>query len=61
VKKAHLNAIKGLSDYVAEWAKSWGPDGYLKAKGMVIAPEDIRTKSADIAAKMTPMDGSSLK
>ena len=61
VKKAHLNAIKGLSDYVAEWAKSWGPDGYLKAKGMVIAPEDVRTKSADIAAKMTVMDPAGLK
>jgi phosphate transport system substrate-binding protein len=61
VKKAHLNAIKGLSAYVAEWAKAWGPDGYLKAKGMVIAPEDVRTKSADIVAKMTVMDGSGLK
>jgi phosphate transport system substrate-binding protein len=61
VKKAHLSAIKGLSDYVAEWAKSWGPDGYLKAKGMVIAPEDVRTKSADIAAKMTVMDPAGLK
>ncbi len=61
VKKAHLSAIKGLSDYVAEWAKSWGPDGYLKAKGMVIAPEDVRTKSADIVAKMTVLDGAGLK
>ena len=61
VKKAHLNAIKGLSDYVAEWAKSWGPDGLLKAKGMVIAPEDVRAKNADIAAKMTVMTASELK
>jgi phosphate transport system substrate-binding protein len=61
VKKAHLNAIKGLSDYVAEWTKAWGPDGYLKAKGMVIAPEDVRAKSADIAAKMTLMDPAGLK
>jgi phosphate transport system substrate-binding protein len=61
VKKAHLNAIKGLADYVAEWTKSWGPDGYLKAKGMVIAPEDVRARSADIAAKMTVMDPSGLK
>lgn len=61
VKKAHLNAIKGLSAYVAEWAKSWGPDGYLKAKGMVIAPDDVRARNADIAANMTVMDPSSLK
>jgi phosphate transport system substrate-binding protein len=61
VKKAHLNAIKGLADYVTEWSKAWGPDGYLKQKGMVIAPEDVRTKSADIVAKMTVLDPSDLK
>jgi phosphate transport system substrate-binding protein len=61
VKKAHLNAIKGLADYVTEWTKSWGPDGLLKQKGMVIASEEVRAHSADIAAKMTPMDPSGLK
>jgi phosphate transport system substrate-binding protein len=61
VKKQHLAPIKGLQAYVAEWAKSWGPDGYLKAKGMVISPDDVRAKSADIVAKMTPLDPSVLK
>ena len=61
VKSAHLNVIKGLKEYVAEWAKAWGPDGYLKTKGMVIAPDDVRTKSADIAAKMTLLDPAQLK
>lgn len=61
VKKQHLAPIKGLQDYVNEWAKSWGPDGFLKAKGMVIAPEDVRTKSADIVAKMTPLNAADLK
>ena len=61
VKKAHLNAIRGLGDYVAAWAKAWGPDGPLKAKGMVIAPDDVRAKSADIVAKMTPLDPAELK
>ncbi|WP_088310341.1 substrate-binding domain-containing protein [Novosphingobium sp. B 225] len=61
VKHGHLGAIKGLKEYVAEWAKSWGPDGTLKAKGMVIASDDVRAKSADIAAKMTLMDPAALK
>jgi phosphate transport system substrate-binding protein len=61
VKKAHLNAVKGLADYVAEWAKAWGPDGLLKQKGMVIAPDDVRAKSAEIAKNMTVLDGSQLK
>jgi len=61
VKKQHLAPIKGLAAYVAEWAKAWGPDGVLKQKGMVIAPDDVRAKSADIAAKMTPLDPAALK
>lgn len=61
VKKAHLAPIKGLAGYVAEWPKAWGADGYLKTKGMVIAPEDVRQKSAEIVANMTPLDPSQLK
>ncbi len=61
VKAAHLKAIKGLKEYVGEWAKAWGPDGYLKAKGMVIAPDDVRTASAATASAMTLLDPAQLK
>lgn len=61
VKKAHLGPISGLKEYVAEWPKAWGPDGYLKQKGMVIAPEDVRAKNAEIIANMTPLAASELK
>ncbi|MFM5908902.1 MAG: substrate-binding domain-containing protein [Novosphingobium sp.] len=61
VKLDHLNAVPGLKEFVAAWAKSWGPDGLLKSKGMVISTEDIRTKNAELAAKLSPMDASGLK
>lgn len=61
VKAAHLNAIKGLKEYVAEWGKLWGQDGALKAKGMVISPEDVRQKNAAVIAGLTPLDPSQLK
>jgi len=61
VKKAHLGPVKPLAAYVAEWVKAWGPEGYLKAKGMVIAPDDVRAKNADIAAKLTPLNPAELK
>lgn len=61
VKAAHLNSIKGLKEFVAEWAKSWGPEGPLKAKGMVVAPADVLAKSADVATKYTLLDPSTLK
>jgi phosphate transport system substrate-binding protein len=61
VKKAHLNSIPGLKEFIAEWPKLWGPDGLLKKKGMVVAPENVRKKNAEIAASMTLMDASTLK
>jgi phosphate transport system substrate-binding protein len=61
VKAAHLNSIKGLKEFAAEYAKSWGPDGSLKKRGMVIAPDAVRAASAEIAQSMTPLDPTSLK
>ena len=61
VKAAHLDAIKGLREYVAEWAKSWGKDGLLAKQGMVVAPDDIQASSAKTAVEFTLLDGSKLK
>jgi phosphate transport system substrate-binding protein len=61
VKSDHLKAIKGLSDYVNAFAGAWGPDGVLKSKGMVVAPDAIRAASADIVKSMKPMDPTQLK
>ncbi|MFM2301738.1 MAG: hypothetical protein RLZZ84_1474, partial [Pseudomonadota bacterium] len=61
VKAAHLDAIKGLKEFVAEWAKSWGKDGLLAKQGMVIASDAVQAKSAKIAAAYTLLDPSELK
>ena len=61
VKAAHLEAIKGLKEFVAEWVKSWGKDGLLAKQGMVLSPDDVQAKNAEIAAKFTLLDGASLK
>jgi phosphate transport system substrate-binding protein len=61
VKAAHLKAIKGLSEYVNAFAAQWGPDGVMKSKGMVIAPEAVRTANADIVKSMKLLDSSTLK
>jgi phosphate transport system substrate-binding protein len=61
VKKQHLDAIKPLRGYVEAWIDAWGPDGYLKGKGMVISPDDVRAKNAEIIKNMTPLDPKDLK
>lgn len=61
VKKAHVGPIKSLSAFVNEWTNAWGTDGYLKEKGMVISPDDVRAKNAEVIANMTPLDPAVLK
>ncbi|GGC32912.1 phosphate ABC transporter substrate-binding protein [Novosphingobium marinum] len=61
VKKAHMGPIKGLEAFVREWPNAWGPDGYLKQKGMVIAPEDVRARNAEVIANMTTISAEDLK
>ncbi len=61
VKSAHLDAIKGLKEFVAEWAKSWGQDGILAKAGMVVAPAEVQAKSAAAASGLTALDPADLK
>ncbi len=61
VKNAHLKVIPGLREFVGEFANAWGPSGYLKTRGMVVAPDDVRAKSEAIAKAMTPLDATTLK
>ena len=61
VKAAHLDAIKGLKEFIAEWAKHWSKDGLLAKQGMVVAPDDVLAKSNTAATAFTLMDPSGLK
>ena len=61
VKAAHLTAIKGLKEYVAAWAASWGKDGLLAKAGMVVAPDDVQKASTATATAMTLLDPANLK
>ncbi len=62
--KTHPQAplvIMANCNIVGQWAKAWGPEGYLKQKGMVIAPDDVRAKSAEIVKTMAVLDPAELK
>jgi phosphate transport system substrate-binding protein len=61
VKNAHLDAIRGLREFVAEWSRSWGKDGPLTAIGLVTSPDDVAARSQAAATAFTPLDPSELK
>lgn len=61
VKSAHLNAIPGLKQFVAEYASAWNPGGYLARRGLIPSPDDVRARNAQAATALTPLDGAELK
>lgn len=63
VKGAHLKAVPGLKEYLAEYTResTWGPQGYLARRGLIAAPQAERARYAKIAATLTPLDLASVK
>lgn len=54
VKKAHVDQIPGIKEYLAEFTadKAWGPNGYLAGKGLISLPDANRKTEAANAAKL---------
>jgi phosphate transport system substrate-binding protein len=57
VKKAHVDVIPGMKEYLAEFAaeKTWGPDGYLADKGMIPMPDAERKQFANDIKGLKPL------
>lgn len=57
VKKAHVQAIPGMKEYLAEFIseKAWGGDGYLADKGMIPMPEKERAQYSEQVLKLVPL------
>jgi phosphate transport system substrate-binding protein len=57
VKKAHVGAVPGIPEYLAEFTsdKASGDDGYLTEKGLIPAPEEERKRFRYAAEALTPM------
>ena len=58
VKNAHLDAIPGLREFVAEWANNWGSEGPLVEVGLVPNPEDAMARYNTAASEFTPLAAS---
>ena len=44
VKHSHLDVVKGIQEYMAEWTKHWNEDGLLADYGMIPMPKEERAK-----------------
>ena len=57
VKKAHIQAIPGMREYLAEFTsdQAMGQDGYLSYKGLIPLPEDEYTEIVDAVRELQPL------
>jgi phosphate transport system substrate-binding protein len=57
VKKAHVGAVPGIQEYLAEFTseKAFGEEGYLTDKGLIPSPEAERAQFRFAAENLTPM------
>lgn len=61
LKKAHLGAVPGLREFIAEYARAWTPEGYLVRRDLIPATDKVRAASARAAATLTTLDPAELK
>ena len=59
VKNAHVGAVPGIKEYVAEFMSddATGEDGYCVDKGLIPLPDDIRATMKKRASGLVPMTG----
>ncbi|HVQ10087.1 MAG TPA: substrate-binding domain-containing protein [Allosphingosinicella sp.] len=55
VKGEHLDAVPGLREFLAEYARGWGPGAYLTDRGLIPLPDPLRATSMAIARTMPAM------
>jgi phosphate transport system substrate-binding protein len=57
VKKAHVGAIPGITEYLEEFVseRAMGEDGYLSDKGLIPLPEDEYEEVVDAVTNLTPL------
>lgn len=55
VKKAHVDAIPGLREFLGTWAESWGRDGPLARIGLVVNPDDVMARNTAAVAELPVM------
>ena len=54
VKKAHMEAIPGLPEFLTQWTKMWGQDGELSKVGLVVSPDEEMATNLQKATTFSP-------
>ena len=61
VKKAHMNAVPGLRQFVRQYTRLWGENGPLARRGLIPAPAAVQQQAATIVRDEKALAGTALK
>ncbi|HEX8666744.1 MAG TPA: substrate-binding domain-containing protein [Allosphingosinicella sp.] len=61
VKGDHLSAVPGIREFVAEFARGWGANGYLIRRGLIASPADALAAQEEAAKSLKPITADGLK
>jgi phosphate transport system substrate-binding protein len=61
VKGEHLNAIPGMREFLAEYARGWAAGGYLAQRGLIPSPSDVQAKANEAVTLLKPVNAAELK
>lgn len=62
VKKQHVPVIRGMEEFIAEYVneRAFGPDGYLRRRGLIPLPEADRERERQRALNLVPVTAEEL-
>src|SRR5688572_17153862 len=60
-KGEHLNAIPGMREFLAEYARGWAAGGYLSRRGLIPSPAEVQASALEATKALKPLDASQLK
>ncbi|UZK66207.1 substrate-binding domain-containing protein [Sphingomonas sp. M1-B02] len=61
VKKQHLKAVPGITEFLTQYSKMWNSDGPLTKRGMIASSDADRAKATATIEQGRVMQGSDLK
>lgn len=61
VKKAHLKAVPGLTQFIRQYTRLWGEGGPLERRGLIPAPAAVQAQAADVIRTEKSLAGAELK
>lgn len=59
-KGDHVDAVPGMREFLAEYAKAWAQGGYLERRGLIPSPADVQAKATEAVTALTPMTAADL-